>query len=197
MAKSKKAAAPRQKRDRNSKPYEDKQKMVSLLNFDTEASFDKWRASSLVKALWEILVHKFLEDESASTPGKKVADVQNLCNWIREGEKNGGRRFLRSRDAPEHKSELDWHGWLTFWLVEENRTDRQGCFFNMRIDRNAMLKNAYHFVVWAKRQRARAHRGQESQSLQIFGYTVTASTQPIAIRCIDIFGAVECRRCRL
>lgn len=25
----------------------------------------------------------------------------------------------------------------------------------MRIDRNAMLKNAYHFVVWAKRQRAR------------------------------------------
>jgi hypothetical protein len=140
------------KRKRN-RPYENKSKMVGLLGFDTEASFDKWRESELVKPLWDLFVAKAL-DTGISARGKKCADHQNLCDWIREGEKGGKRRFS-DREPPKFDNDMDWHAWLTYWLVEDNVSDRYGCFFNKRMDRTEMYKHAYHYVVWAKRHRSR------------------------------------------
>jgi hypothetical protein len=128
--------------------------MVGLLGFDTEASFDKWRESELVKPLWDLFVAKAL-DTGISARGKKCADHQNLCDWIREGEKGGKRRFS-DREPPKFDHDMDWHAWLTYWLVQDNVSDCHGCFFNRRLDRNEMYKHAYHFVVWAKRQRSRS-----------------------------------------
>jgi hypothetical protein len=45
---------------------------------------------------------------------------------------------------------------LTFWLVEENVTDREGCFFSFshRMKQEEMQKKAFHFILWAKRVRS-------------------------------------------
>jgi hypothetical protein len=162
------------KRSRDSKPYENKSKIVALLGFDTEASFDKWRASSLVKPWWDLFVTRFLETD-LFVAGGKVADFTNLCNWIREGEKGGKRRFRKARDAPNYDNELDWHAWLTFWIVEENVTDREGRFYDLHMDHTLMYKNAYHFIVWAKRQRQRDSKAAASAKSP-----KSAHKQPIA-----------------
>ncbi|KAF2030156.1 hypothetical protein EK21DRAFT_112263 [Setomelanomma holmii] len=124
------------KRSRASKPYEDKSKM---------------------KPWWDIFVAKFLETPLFNS-GNKVVDFTDLNNWIQEGERGGKRKFLAARTDPKYDTDLDFHAWLVFWLVEENHLDREGISYNRNTeirDKTTMYKNAHNYVVWAKRQRQR------------------------------------------
>jgi hypothetical protein len=127
--------------------------MVRMLDFDTEASFDTWRHSEQVKPFWKIFVEKHLETDTG-TSGKKYIHIQTVSKWIREGERNGRTRFSRCPSDPEFDDTLDWHAWATFWIVERNFKDREGCFFRKRIKQEEMQKKAFHFILWAKRHRS-------------------------------------------
>jgi hypothetical protein len=144
------------KRTRESKPYEDKQKIItSFGSFDTEAAFDAWRNGPLIKPWWDMFVSGFLEI-SLFRRGKKVADFENLYTWIQDGEKRGNAKFLGQKQVPSYDDETDWHAWITFWLVEENRTNKRGCFYSSRLGKEDIFKIAFHYVIYAKRERSRA-----------------------------------------
>ena len=155
IQKGKGAKAPK-KRARESKPYEDKQKTIdSFAFFDTTEAFEQWRESPLVKPWWLLFVRNYLDTELFKK-GKKVADFENLYTWILDGERRGKRKFLSQRESPEYGNETDWHAWLTFRLVEENKTDTAGCVFTWSNNKKAMFKTAYHYVLFTKRELARA-----------------------------------------
>ncbi|KAI4675893.1 uncharacterized protein J4E84_009868 [Alternaria hordeiaustralica] len=146
------------KRQRKRRPYEDKNKVIASFGcFDTEAAFEEWRQSSFVKPYWDIFVSKFINTD-LFRPGKKVADFDNLYAWIREGEKNGRRRFDKDSHFPEYEDEIDWHAWLTHWLVKENKVDREGCFYGSRLENKTLTQTVYHYVLFAKRERARGSK---------------------------------------
>ena len=144
------------KRQRARKPYKNKAKVVASFGcFDTNTAFEEWRQSSLVKPWWDIFVSKFL-DTNLFRPDKQVDDFEDLYAWIKEGEKNGRRRFDKHMTSPNYEDATDWHAWLTHWLVKENKIDREGCFFGSRLENKAMFQTAYHYILFAKRERARA-----------------------------------------
>jgi hypothetical protein len=129
--------------------------MIRMLGFDTEASFDTWRHGELVKPFWDIFVEKHLETTTGAS-GKRFIHIQTVSECIQGGEIRGRRRFRRCHLNPDFDNALDWHAWLTFWLVEENVTDREGCFFSFshRMKQEEMQKKAFHFILWAKRHRS-------------------------------------------
>jgi hypothetical protein len=137
------------------RPYEGKANMIRMLGFDTEASFDTWRHGELVKPFWDIFVEKHLETTTGAS-GKRFIHIQTVSECIQGGEIRGRRRFRRCHLNPDFDNALDWHAWLTFWLVEENATDQEGCFFRFthRRKQEEMQKKAFHFILWAKRYRS-------------------------------------------
>jgi hypothetical protein len=151
MAKPKTSAS--SKRTREDRVYQDKGKVQALLGFDTAVEFDKWRESPLVKPWWETYVEKSLDQDP--NKGRKGGDEDNLLHRIREGERLGKRRYLSAMGAPTYDDAEDYHAWLVFWLAEVNTSDRNGCFWNKRLEKHQTWSAMHKFVLWAKRQRHR------------------------------------------
>ncbi|KAJ4361621.1 hypothetical protein N0V95_001698 [Ascochyta clinopodiicola] len=145
------------KRPRKERLYENKGKIQALLGFDTEASFDEWQESPMVKPWWDTYVKETLE--KGQDKGKKVLDEDSLLKHIRVGEKFGQRKYLAARTSPTYESAEDYHAWLVFWLAAENSTDRNGCFWSKALKQHEAWSAMHKFVLWAKRQR---HRGSLS-----------------------------------
>jgi hypothetical protein len=140
------------KRKARKKHHDDKKKIVALLQFDTENSYDKWRRSAIVKPWWDLFVSRFLDQNSIQ---KKAIHLPEILTWILDGERGGKRRFHDAMRSPKNDDANNWHAWLTFWLAKVNVTDRRGHFLGRNLDKIEIYRRASYFVVWAKRQRQR------------------------------------------
>lgn len=138
------AAKPRNKHVDN-----DKQAVWHLLGFETEASWNKWRMSELVQPRWDLYVSRLLENK-AINKGRKTGSWENVFDWIKGGEENGRRKFRSAYSDPQYDNAMDWNALLLFWLVEDNRLDAQGCFYNTKLHTTEMHKLMYYFIICAK-----------------------------------------------
>lgn len=107
----------------------------------------------MVKPWWDLFTAECV-DKGLET-GKKVVDEDNLIHRIREGERLGKRRYLAARASPIYADAEDYHAWLVFWLALENMSDRNGCFWNKRLEQHQAWSAMHKFVLWVKRQRSR------------------------------------------
>ncbi|KAI4924729.1 hypothetical protein J4E85_007846 [Alternaria conjuncta] len=125
------------------KPYEDRGKIVASLGYSyTDAAFDKWRDSSLVKPWWEVFASKFLKTDLYK-PGNSVPTFDDLYARIRDDEWRGRIGSLGQTHFPR--------------LVVENTGDREGCFYYWaREDVETVFRTAYHYILFAKWERATA-----------------------------------------
>ncbi|KAI4912733.1 hypothetical protein J4E90_006139 [Alternaria incomplexa] len=157
MARGPSTSAFEQRNRAGRKPYEDRGKIIASLGYSyTDAAFDKWRDSSLVKPWWEVFVSKFLKADLYK-PGNSVPTFDHLYARIRDKEWRGRIGSLGQTHFPRYHNETDWHSWLLHRLVVENTGDREGCFYYWgREDVETVFRTAYHYILFAKWERATA-----------------------------------------
>jgi len=135
------------------RPYERKAQIIEQLGFGRGQAFNKWRASNLVKPYWERFSRYFMNSFPIKS-GKKGTKFVHLYTRMINGEKDGWGTFSARVDR-QYTTDIDWHAWLLYCLVDQNTKDRNGCFYAKGLEKLATYQSMWDFIAFEKRQRAR------------------------------------------
>ncbi|KAI4687712.1 uncharacterized protein J4E88_003303 [Alternaria novae-zelandiae] len=174
--------APKTTKRRKMRPYERKALIIEQLGFGRQQAIRDWRASDLVKPHWERFSKHFL-DSFLSKSGKKDTKFVHVYTRMINGEKHGARTFS-ARINRQYTTDIDWHAWLLYCLVDQNTKDRNGCFYAKRLEELATYRYMWDFIAFEKRQRARG-KGKGK------GTASSSKTAPSSSRQLDLLEATS------
>ena len=116
-----------------------------------------------MKPYWE----RFSKHSLDSFPlkfGKKGPKFVHVYTRMINGEKDGARTFSTHINR-QYTTDIDWHAWLLYCLVDQNTKSRDGCFYAKGLEGLGTYRSMWDFIAFEKRQRARGKgKGTASSS---------------------------------
>ncbi|EKG15022.1 hypothetical protein MPH_07806 [Macrophomina phaseolina MS6] len=124
--------------------FQDKQKLIELLGFDTKEAYEQWtKTDRLFLTFWKDFREQWLlpQREKAREGNKKKrskdATLEEVRRQIVCGEANGRRRYSRDHQHTDPEKEgwtgKDWLAWLLSHLVTSNTNDLDGLFYRKNL----------------------------------------------------------------
>ncbi|KAI4615030.1 hypothetical protein J4E80_006536 [Alternaria sp. BMP 0032] len=182
--------APKTTKRRKMRPYERKALIIEQLGFGRKQAFRDWRASDLVKVHWETF-SKHCLDSYPFKSGKKGPKFVHVYTRMINGEKHGARTFS-ARINRQYTTDIDWHAWLLYCLVDQNTKDRNGSFYAKGLERLATYRSMWDFIAFEKRERARG-KGKGKGAAKSSRTAPSSSKQPDLLEATSSVDAYEHR----
>lgn len=134
--------------------YRNQIKLRKLLELESVSELKKWMNGGLFKPYFEELLscHIRPAQEAAllnQQPRVRGPDLAAIEGTLKQGERNGKRRFSRPHPDKQDWGVLDHYARFLFWVRRENVEDGDGIFFNKRLSDAIM-----HQRIWQVYQRA-------------------------------------------
>lgn len=137
--------------------FQDKQKLIELLEFDTKEAYEKWtKTDRLFFFFWKEFREQWLlpQREGAREGNKKKrskdATLEEVSRQIVCGEANGLRRYPRDYRLTEPEKEgwagKDWLAWLLHQLVTSNTEDMDGLFYRKNLTLGECEKQMWQVI---------------------------------------------------